>query len=191
MKAILIGGLLGGIVMFFWGFVAHTMLPLGEIGMHQASEAQQDAVLGSLKENLQAGAGVYIVPMDMAAMENPEVAKTFGARALANPYALIVYQPQGMDMVNNMGGNLAMEAGTNVLSALLAGLLVSFATVGFGTRVLLVFGTGVFGWLANAVPAWNWYRFPGDFTLAALVEQGVGWLLAGLAIAWALKRFGR
>lgn len=191
MKAILIGGLLGGLVMFFWGFVAHTVLPLGEIGMHQASEAQQDALLASLKDNLQMGEGVYVVPMDMAAMENPEVAKSFGARALANPYAFIVYQPKGVDMVNNMGGNLALEAGTNVLSALLVGLLVSFATVGYGTRVLLVLGTGLFGWLANAVPMWNWYRFPTEFTLAALVEQGVGWLLAGLVIAWALKRFAR
>ncbi len=191
MKAILIGGVLGGVVMFLWGFVAHVVLPLGDIGLHEASTTQQETVLNSLKNNLQMGEGVYIVPMERAAMEDPEVAKAFGARAEANPYAFIVYQPKGVDTINNMGGNLAIEAATNTLSALLVALLVSFASVGYGKRVLLVLGTGLFGWLANAVPMWNWYRFPTDFTLAALIKQGLGWLLAGLVIAWALRRFGR
>lgn len=191
MKGILIGGLLGGLVMFFWGFVAHMFLPLGEVGMIEATPAQQDAVLASVKDNFQSGPGVYVVPMDMAAMQDKTKAAAAGARALANPYAFVVYHPQGRDMINNMGSNLGIEWATNTLCALLAAFLVSFASVGFGGRVLLVLGTGFFGWLANAVPMWNWYRFPTDFTLAALIEQGVGWLLVGFAVAWALKRFPR
>jgi len=191
MKSIVIGGVLGGLVMFFWGFVAHMLLPLGEVGMVEAPLPQQEAVIATLKDNLQQGAGVYIVPMEMAAMGDKDKAAAFGARALANPYAFIVYQPQGTDVMNQMGSNLGIEWATNTLSALLAAFLVSFAAVGFGKRVLLVLVAGVFGWVTNAVPMWNWYRFPADFTGAALVEQGVGWLLAGLAIAWALKRFAR
>jgi hypothetical protein len=38
------------------------------------------------------------------------------------------------------------------------------------------------------LPYWNWYRFPLDFTLAALAEQLIGWLLAGAAMAWWLGR---
>jgi len=38
------------------------------------------------------------------------------------------------------------------------------------------------------VPYWNWYRFPASFALAALVEQLLGWLLAGAAMAWWLGR---
>lgn len=191
MKGILIGGLLGGLVVFFWGFVAHTMLPLGETGMVEATTAQQDAVLASVKDNFQAGAGIYVVPMDMAAMTDKTKAKVYGERLLANPYAFVVYQPRGMDTLNHMGSNLAIEWATNTVAALLVAFLVSFAAVGYGSRVMLVLVTGIFGWVANAVPMWNWYRFPTDFTVAALIEQGLGWLLAGLAIAWALKRFSR
>jgi hypothetical protein len=191
MKGILIGGMLGGLVMFFWGFVAHMVLPFGEMGLIEATPAQQDAVLGSVKDNFQSGPGVYIVPMDMQAMKDPAKAKEAGARALANPYAFVVYQPQGRDTINNMGSNLGIEWATNTVCALLVAFLVSFATVGFVMRALLVLGTGVFGWLANAVPMWNWYRFPTDFTMAALIMQSIGWLLVGLVVAWALKRFAR
>jgi hypothetical protein len=33
------------------------------------------------------------------------------------------------------------------------------------------------------VPYWNWYGFPTDFTLAQIVENTVGWFLAGLVLA--------
>ena len=43
---IAIAAILGGIVMFLWGAVAHTMLPLGELGMHTAVE--QDTALTAI-----------------------------------------------------------------------------------------------------------------------------------------------
>jgi hypothetical protein len=46
----------------------------------------------------------------------------------------------------------------------------------------------VFGWLANIVPEWNWYRFPTDFLVGNLIEEAVGWTLGGIAIAWWLGR---
>jgi hypothetical protein len=190
MKGIVLGGLLGGLVMFFWGFVSHMLLPLGSMGLVEAGTAQQDAVLASVKANFQ-GEGVYLLPMDMQAMNDEARAKAYGERLLANPYAFVVYHPQGRDMLNGMGSNLAIEWVTNTVCALLAAFIVSFAVVGFGMRTFLVFAIGVFGWAANAVPMWNWYRFPGDFTAAGLIGQGVGWLLAGLVIAWALGRFRR
>src|SRR3546814_3437565 len=54
----------------------------------------------------------------------------------------------------------------------------------FRSRVAVAAAAAVFAWLSTTLPYWNWYRFPLDFTLAALVEQLVGWLLAGAAIAW-------
>jgi len=46
----------------------------------------------------------------------------------------------------------------------------------------------VFSWLSVLVPYWNWYRFPGAFAWAGLLEQLIGWLLAGAAMAWWLGR---
>jgi hypothetical protein len=184
-----IAGLIGGIVMFLWGFFAHMVLPLGETGLRTLPIAQQDAVLAASRAAMQ-DPGIYIVPgfEDMADYGDEAKRADFGRRAAANPYAFVVYQPHGKDLVNDMGPALAREFATNVLSAMLAALVAGAAALGMGRRALLIGTMGLFGWLANSVPLWNWYRFPTDFTLAALAMQVVGWLLAGFAIAWWLER---
>lgn len=184
-----IAGLLGGIVMFVWGALSHMVLPLGEMGLRTLPIAQQDAVLAAAREGMQ-DPGIYILPgfEDMDHYGDEARHAEYGRRAAANPYAFVVYQPHANDLVNNMGPALAREFATNVLSALLAALVVGAAAVGMGRRILLVGAMGLFGWFANAVPLWNWYRFPTEFTLAALAMQLVGWLLAGFAIAWWLER---
>ena len=52
--------LLGGIVLFFWGFVSHMVLPIGEMGHGQA--VNEDVVMAALKDGLPAEEGVYHVP---------------------------------------------------------------------------------------------------------------------------------
>ena len=186
---IVIAGLLGGIVMFAWGFVAHMLLPLGMVGLKTLPTAQQDVVLAATREVMQ-DEGVYILPSfeDMADFEDEAKRTAMGTRMTANPYALVIYHPQGVDTVNSMGANLGREFATNVLSAMLAAFVVSFAAAGLGLRAVLVGTMGVFAWLCINVPQWNWYRFPLDFTLANLAMQAIGWLLAGFAIAWWLGR---
>jgi hypothetical protein len=67
MKRYLLGALLGGLVMFFWGFLAHTVLPLGEIGMGQPTD--EKLLLTALQSGLPAQQGVYFLPwMDSAKM---------------------------------------------------------------------------------------------------------------------------
>ena len=48
---------------------------------------------------------------------------------------------------------------------------------------MLVAGAlGLFSWLTVSLPYWNWYRFPLDFTVGSLIEQVVGWLIAGAIV---------
>ena len=47
---------------------------------------------------------------------------------------------------------------------------------------------GLFSWLTVSAPWWNWYRFTDAFTLGSLLEQVIGWAIAGVAIAWWLGR---
>lgn len=184
----LVAGVLGGIVFFVWGAVAHMALPIGELGMKEASA--EDPVLAVMKENLP-GAGVYMLPgLTGAQMNDPAAVAAYSAKAVANPYAFIVYQPQGED-ATAMGDNLAKQAATDVLSAIVVAWVLSLAVLPFGRRVLAAGAIGLFSWLSVSAPYWNWYRFPTDFTLGNLAEQVVGWLLAGLVIAWWLGRSER
>lgn len=182
---LLLAAFLGGLVLFFWGFVANMLLPLGELGYEYP--VAEDPVLSTLQTNLPRE-GVYIVPgLTAEQYADPAQAEAFGKKTAASPYAFIVYQPQGenaMDMLDELGLQLAS---TIVASGLMAWVL-GLAPWGFGKRVTVSTVLGVFAWVAVAVPLWTWYRFPADYIGGMLVQQLVGWLLAGIAIAWVLGR---
>ena len=54
-------------------------------------------------------------------------------------------------------------------------------------RVAFVTGIGVLGAILAEAPYWNWYSFPLDYSLTNAVMQIVGFLAAGLVMAWYLK----
>ncbi|HET6805074.1 MAG TPA: hypothetical protein VFH59_06470 [Frateuria sp.] len=183
---ILIAALIGGIVMFIWGAVAHMALGLGNPGIRPP--AHEDAVLSSLHEGLGNEPGVYILPwLDPGAMHDEAVAKAYAAKASSAPYAWVVYLPQGGDMTR-MGPQLVTQWVSDTLAALVLAMLMSVPGLGLRRRLGLGGAAAVFAWLSTMVPYWNWYRFPTSFTGAALLEQLVGWLLAGAAMAWWIGR---
>lgn len=183
---IVTAGLIGGLVMFVWGVVAHMVLPLGEIGMRLP--VAESRVLDTLPQALGEQPGVFLLPsLDPAKMGDPGAVKAYSAKSLSSPYAFVVYQPNGVDMMA-MGPQIGVQWVSDTLAALVLAFVMGLAGLGFGRRLALAVAGAVFSWLSLLVPYWNWYRFPLDFTVAALVEQAVGWLLAGAVIAWWLGR---
>jgi hypothetical protein len=182
---LLIAALIGGIVMFLWGSVSHMVLPVGEMGVK--GPIDEDMVIFAARDGLPRE-GVYILPyLGNEAMQDEHKAAAYSAKAKSSPYAFVVYNPQGVDGMD-MGDNLAKEFVTNTLCAAIVAFVLSLGAFGFGRRVMVAGLMGVFAWLAISVPYWNWYRFPLDFTFGSLIQQVVGWLLAGAAIAWWLGR---
>ncbi|KAA2286022.1 hypothetical protein [Arenimonas fontis] len=187
MRRWLVAAVLGGIVVFSWGFLSHVALPLGDVGHYRAD--REEPILQAMRENLPRE-GVYILPgLDPEQWGNPEAEADYVARARANPYAMVIYQPVGRDGLD-MTRELLVELVSNLLAAGLVAWVLGLGTFGFGRRVAISTGMGLFGWLMIGVPYWNWYRFPLDFTLAGLVQHVAGWSLAGLAMAWWLGRKG-
>jgi hypothetical protein len=185
---LIVAALLGGLVVFAWGFVSHMVLPVGEMGHGQAGN--EDVVLSALQEGLPAREGVYHVPgLSPEAYKGQDEAAiaAYSAKAVANPNAVIFYQPVGRDGMA-MTPQLVKEWVTNTLSALLVAWVLALGAFGFGRRVAIATAMGLFAWLVISVPYWNWYRFPLDFTLGSLIQNVVGWFLAGLAMAWWLGR---
>ena len=186
---VLVAGLMGGILMFLWGVVAHMALGLGNVGLKQP--ASESVVLSTLHEGLGDKAGVYILPsLDPKKMGDAAEVIAYQQQAIRSPYAWVVYLPQGDDMTR-MGPQIGRQWASDTLSALALAFVMGLAGLGFRRRLALAAVAVAFAWLSTMVPYWNWYRFPLDFTWAALIEQLIGWLIAGAAMAWWLGRSER
>src|SRR3982750_3843599 len=94
---IFFAGILGGIVMFIWNFVAHDLLPLGEMGVRVLPN--EDAVTSALQTNLADKSGLYIFPsggltpgatgeQKQAAMKKAEEQMAAGAAGI------LIYRPK-------------------------------------------------------------------------------------------------
>jgi hypothetical protein len=115
--------------------------------------------------------------------------KAYSEKAKDNPNAFIVYQPVGRDGMD-MGPQLAIQAATDILSALLVAWVLSLGRSASARAWPRRRAGPVF--LADGERAlWNWYRFTTDFTSAACSSRCWAGCWPALAIAWWLGRGNR
>ncbi|MDE2154590.1 MAG: hypothetical protein KGJ32_01655 [Xanthomonadaceae bacterium] len=183
---VLVAGLIGGIVMFIWGVAAHMALGLGQVGFKLP--ADENVVLSSLHQGLGEQPGVYVLPaLDPKVRKDPAQVIAYAQKAIRSPYAWVVYEPQGTDMTR-MGPQIGRQWASDTLGALGLAFMMGLAGPGLRRRIAVAAVAVSFAWLSTLVPYWNWYRFPTSLIQAALVEQLIGWLIAGAAMAWWLGR---
>lgn len=181
---ILLAGLLGGIAMFIWSFVAHDVLPLGRIGVSDLSN--EPAIIDALRTGLATREGLFYYPglglgPNATSAEQREAMQRVIEKTANGPSGLIVYHPQ---REFSMAPLLGTEFLTELIEAILAAfLLAQTGLVGYLSRVAFVTVIGVIAAIATNVPYWNWYGFPKRFTAAAIFMQVVGFFLVGLISA--------
>ncbi|HST29248.1 MAG TPA: hypothetical protein VLK27_00230 [Chthoniobacterales bacterium] len=186
---ILIAGILGGIVMFFWNFVAHEFLPLGEMGVRVMTN--EDAVTGALQTNLGDTSGFYIFPSGGltpgATGEQKKAAMQKASEQMATgPAGVLIYRPK---RVFNFPKRLGIEFATDVAESLLAVFLLAQTLItGFGGKVGFVFTVGILAAITTNVPYANWYGFPKDYTLGQMLILMGGFLLVGIVAALVLPK---
>ena len=186
---ILLAGILGGVVMFIWNFVAHDLLPIGEMGVKTISN--EDAVRSALDTNLGDKLGFYIFPSGgytsgMSGEEKKAAMKKMEEQTAAGAAGILIYRPK---RVFNFPKRLAEQFATDVLLGLLAiFLLAGCQMTTFGGKVGFVFIVGIIASIATNVPYANWYGFPKDYTLGQMITQIVGFLLVGIVGALVVGR---
>jgi hypothetical protein len=186
---LLLAALLGALAMFAWEFVAHMFTPLGEAGIRYMPKTE--AVSSSLTSAIGDKAGMFMFPTGGVTDESSKEEKTKAMEKMmeemkTNPSGLLIYKPAGTEF--NFGKCLAVQFGTDFLKALLAAwLLTQTGLVTFGSRVGFVVVAGIIGAITTTIPHWNWYGFDSTFTMANVIMDVVGFLVAGLAIGWVLK----
>jgi hypothetical protein len=183
---VLIAALLGGIVFFVWGALAHTVLPIGGMGMKVP--ADQAATLAAIAPSAR-GQGVFEYPsMPPDKWNDTAAVNAFNDANKGSAYAFVVYQPGGNPAHANMQPNLVRQFVSDFLSAFVVAFVLALGPFGFAKRVFIATSLGAFSWLTVSVPYWNWYMFPMDFTVGNLMEQVIGWFAAGIVMAWWLGR---
>jgi hypothetical protein len=172
----LIGGLVGGVILFVIGFIFWAT-PLGEIPYSNASEAQNAAVQTALAQNLtQGGTGTYIIPAHTSA----EGAVLYARGPIATVhFNTNGYSPDDMSMIL-----------PGFIIAVIAGQLMAFglAAVGGGgrsfastARVVICFSLAFTVWEFLGSPIFNHYGW--GYWIYCFIAESVSFIAAGLVIA--------
>jgi hypothetical protein len=164
-KYYLLAALLGGIVIFVWGAFSHMALPWWEDVMHRFPNEQP--VVDALKANGVQN-GMY-----------------YGMQG----FFLVTFFGQGMNDNAAMGPLMIEEFISDALAAfVLAWLLMRANVRGVAKMGLFAGMVGLTGWIAGNLSNWIWYNFAFGYVLLEAVDQVIGFVLAGLVIAWLIKR---
>jgi len=183
-----LAAILGGIAMFIWSFIAHDLLPLGEMGMREFND--EAAVLDALKTNLGDARGLYHFPGHRAGpnatrQEKSDAMKRAMEKAASGPSGLLIYHPS---REFTFGKLLGIEFATELLEAILVVFLLTQTRIeSFAGRVGFVFLAGILAAITTNVPYWNWYGFPSRYTAAYMSIEIIGFLCVGLIAALVLR----
>ena len=187
MKRVLLAGILGALGMFVWMSLAHMVLPLGTIGFSEIPNEQ--AVLDAMHTSIGNQGGLYLFPgagVNKSRAEQREAMKHYQEKLDTNPSGLLIYHAPGARML--APSQLAIEFLTEFIEAFLASLLLARAALGsYGRRVAFVLTIGIVAVFVTNVPYWNWYGFPGAYTVAYMVTTLIGFLVLGLIAGKVLK----
>jgi hypothetical protein len=183
----LLAAVLGGLAFFLWSFVAHDLLPLGKTGIREIPNEQ--AVLAAMKANMPEN-GLYLLP-GLGIPENATRAQQSAAmearmrKVETGPSGFLAYHPS---LNFSFGKALAVELGTNMFQVLLAVILLGQTNlVSFTARWRFIAIAGMLAGISTNVSYWNWYGFPGNYTLAYICTVAMGFVFAGLVAAAIVK----
>jgi hypothetical protein len=188
---IILAGVLGAIAMFFWTFVAHELLPLGEAGIGELPK--DEAVVDALQSSAGNKSGLYIYPgmglgPDATHQQRNAVMDKYVEKLEKNASGLILYHPAGSRPMN-MAKFLTIEFVTELVEALLAVYLLAKTRIfTFGGRLGFVTTAGILAAIATNISYWNWWGFPTVYTASYMFIQVVGFFLVGLVAAFMFRR---
>ena len=187
---ILLAGILGGIVMFFWTSIAHMFLPLGEAGISEIPN--ESAVVSAMQSSIGERTGLYIFPgpgvgKNATRQEKHEAMKHMGEKMATNPSGILMYHAPGRPMA--FGKLLGIEFGTELLEAILVVFLLAQTSIAsFAGRVGFVLVAGILASIATNVSYWNWYGFPCVYTASYMLIQVIGFFLVGIVAGFVLRK---
>ena len=176
----LIGGLVGGILLFAWQTVSWTVGNFHEKGQQYTSK--QDSVLSYFK-SIGLAEGSYMVPMPTPGSSWEEMEKQMEPMA-GKPWARISYY-NAMNV--NIGMNMARGLISNIIIVCL--LCWIFGKIGLGsfsTYLLSSIFVGIICFTNGAYTGHIWY--PLHDIRAFFIDALASWGLVGIWLGWWMNR---
>jgi hypothetical protein len=185
MKKTLIAGLVGGVILFVWSFLAWTVFPLHEPSLHRMTN--EDAVIAALQPQLRDKA-VYMFPKGPGMSADKATMDAWTEKMRRGPTGLIFYDPQGSDPM--MASQMVIGLILDILSAALIAWFLARSTAmtaSFLARAAYCAMFAIFVSVYTHLMSWNWMGYPVDFTVGLILDGIIGCFLAGLGIAAIIK----
>ncbi|MBX9782918.1 MAG: hypothetical protein K2X48_06480 [Chitinophagaceae bacterium] len=180
MKKIIIGGLVGGILLFAWQTVSWTVANFHEKG--QQYTPKQDSVLSALNA-LGLEEGSYMVPREKPGASFEEMQKT-GEQMTGKPWAKISYY-KAWNV--NMGMNMARGAIADIIIVcLLCWMFSKMGPQGFSIYLLASIFVGIICFTNGPYTGHIWY--PLHDINAFFIDAIASWGIVGLWLGWWMGR---
>lgn len=165
LKTSLIGGIVGGIILFLWGAASWMLLPWHMSTLHSFKD--ETAVVQVIQTNAPES-GIYLSPLQ-------QTSTAPGPMVFASVYT--------KGMPSSMVPSMVIEFIIQLIAAFLVTWMLTKTTLGYLGRLgfVLVFALAV--GITTDLMYWNWFHFDTKYTLVLLADLLIGWFLAGLLLA--------
>lgn len=175
-KKLFIATVLGGLTLFIWGGLSHSVIFIGT-GFKQLPN--EDKVIETLKTNIPEQ-GLYFFPGKDFRNSTEEQELAFETKFRTGPAGMLIYRPIGGSPFS--ADKLLTQFFSNLLSVFIAVLIASMIYAGYWTRVAVITLLGLLACSAVSSIYWNWYEFPTSFFIAQILDMVIGFFLSGLVI---------
>lgn len=175
-KRLIVATVLGGLTMFMWGGLSHSVIFIGT-GFKQLPN--EDKVLEALKTNIPEQ-GLYFFPGKDFRNSTKEQDLAFETKFKTGPAGMLIYRPIGGSPFSV--DKLTTQFFSNLLSVFIAVLIASLIYAKYWIRVVVITLLGLLSCSAVSSIYWNWYEFPTSFFVAQILDMVIGFFLTGLVI---------
>ncbi|MBI5021314.1 MAG: hypothetical protein HZB59_07765 [Ignavibacteriales bacterium] len=184
MKQLLIAAFIGGVILFVWGWLSWSVIPIHNSSMK--SIENEDAVISTMHVNM-TQEGVYVFP-GMPATQDQAAMDEWTQKYRQGPIGMVIYNPEGSEpmMISQMIVGIIIS----IISSYLAAWFLSRSTAAssnYFARVAYCGMLGIFVSLVSHIVNWNWMGYPMDYTVSWIMDAVIGWMLAGFGIGAIIK----
>ncbi len=183
MKKIIVGGLVGGLLMFIWQFVSWTAIDLHRPAMEYTPK--QDSIMSYLSSSNLTEGGYLLPTVPKGTSSDDEYKKS--QEQMGKPWAMIQYHASfNMDMNKMYMNMLRSLLSSMVMIALFCWILTKWSQRSFGGILLASLFTGLIVFINSPYSMHIWYQ---TFDIkASLIDALASWGLSGIWLGWWMKK---